>query len=142
MNKIFSLLARYWYFLKATLNRGNYFDKKLIDHLYSKKNDINDFRFFLKQLHETNHRIEKGIFQKISLEQIESKEKLFCLDCFIILHNPSQIDIAKTFENLFDGRYQCEISLSEAQMISNLLTFSSRIFIEERNHVFKKLKKN
>ena len=86
---------------------------------------------------------DKMIFSKVKNAQ-NNKEKLFCLDCYLISKNNATSPIvAELLYKLQLGDYKIEIpDQNVVKEIFLLLNFTSRIFIEEKNLYFRKLKAN
>lgn len=68
-----------------------------------------------------------------------SKEKLFCLKCYNLSHTKENKHVAKLLFALFEGEYDLKMDEWQARAVYNMLDFTSKIFIQERNRSIKKL---
>ena len=128
LTKIFSYLRR----LGGMFIRP---DKDRRAALFDDTTTIEEFRG--KVANENLEFFEAYIKGRINLD----KEKLFCFNCFKLMSSEKIIPsiIHNYLKEMFNGHYDIKMSKGEAKDLYNRLTFTSKIFIQERNRSVKKL---
>jgi len=112
----------------------------LFAELFDDKVTIEKFREAM--VIESFELLEAHIIRYEQLGKNLDKQKLFCFNCFKLTsfnkYKPSN-KVAEYLEEMFRGKYDVKMSYAEAKELYNLLSFTSRIFIQERNRSIKKL---
>ena len=145
-NIIFYLIfCSKWFFNIICLQRRelNFVSALIKDRLEDQKINIQQFRALILKLDNLPIKAEKKIFEKIKKYK-NIKEKLFCLDCYLITKSITlPNEEREILEFFFRGEYNRDIeNMNQVKAIFLLLNFSSRVFIEEHNWLFRKLKSN